>query len=200
MFHGLYDWMLSWADSPYGPYALFFVAVAESSFFPIPVDVLLIALGLGAPDQALWFALICTIGSVMGGGVGYGIGRVGGRPILKRFVSQTTLDRIHDYFEKYEDWAIGVAGFTPVPYKVFTIAAGAFLINFSRFMVISFISRGARFFMVGGLIFFFGETIADLIGRYFNIASIAFVVLLAGGFYWLHRHGKKAVAAQPEED
>jgi membrane protein YqaA with SNARE-associated domain len=193
MFHDLYNWMLSWADSPYGVHALFLLAVAESSFFPIPVDVLLIAMGLAAPDQALWFALVCTVGSVLGGGVGYGIGRVGGKPILQRFVSPKTLDRIHDYFQRYEDWAIGIAGFTPVPYKVFTIAAGAFWVNFTRFIGISVLSRGARFFLVGGMIYLFGDAIGKLIERYFNLFSVAFVILLAGGFYWIHAHGKKIV-------
>jgi len=193
MFHDLYNWMLGWADSPHGVSALFLLAVAESSFFPIPVDVLLIAMGLAKPDQALFYALICTVGSVLGGGVGYGIGRVGGRPVLERFVSEATLQRIHNYFQRYEDWAIGIAGFTPIPFKVFTIAAGAFWVNFSRFIGISVLSRGTRFFLVGGLIYFYGEAIGALIERYFNLFSIAFVVLLAGGFYWIHAQGKKAL-------
>lgn len=190
--HALYDWMVSWADSPYGLHALFLLAVAEASFFPIPVDVLLIAMALGSPDQALWFALVCTVGSITGGACGYGIGRYGGKPVLERFVSGETTARIHAYFEKYEAWAIGIAGFTPVPYKVFTIAAGVFWINFFKFVAVSFISRGARFFLVGGLIMAFGEEIRDFIEKYFNILSIVFVVLLAGGFYAVHHHGRKA--------
>lgn len=190
--HGLYDWMISWAESPYSVHALFILAVAEATFFPIPVDVLLIAMGLVAPDQALWFALVCTVGSVVGGMGGYGIGRYGGKPVLERFVAHEKIARIHSYFEKYEAWAIGIAGFTPVPYKIFTIAAGVFWINFFKFVVVSFVSRGARFFLVGGLIMVFGEEIRGFIGKYFNILSLAFVVLLAGGFYVVHHQGKKA--------
>jgi len=185
--------MISWADSPYGVHALFLLAVAESSFFPIPVDVLLIALGLGAPDQALFFAAVCTVGSVTGGVAGYGIGLAGGRPILRRFVSDEKMDRIHRYFEKYEDWAIGIAGFTPIPYKVFTISAGVFLINFRRFVGISFLSRGARFFLVGGLIWLYGDAIRALIEKYFNLFTVLFMVVLIGGFLLLHRQGSRAV-------
>ncbi|MFQ5509455.1 MAG: YqaA family protein [Leptospirillia bacterium] len=194
---GLYEWMLSWADSEYGVHALFALAVAEASFFPIPVDVLLIAMGLGSPHQALWFATICTVGSVIGGTLGYGIGRWGGKPVLEKFVSQEKTARIHGYFERYEAWAIGIAGFTPVPYKIFTIAAGVFWINFPRFVLVSFLSRGARFFLVGGLIMLFGDAVRELIGKYFNILTVVFVALLAGGFWFVHRHGKKAV--QPHE-
>ncbi len=193
MLHDLYQWMLGWADSPNAVPALFLLAVAESSFFPIPVDVLLIAMGLAAPDQALFFAAVCTVGSVLGGAAGYGIGRVGGRPILERFVAKVTLTKIHDYFDRYEDWAIGIAGFTPVPYKVFTIAAGALWIRFWRFVVISALSRGARFFLVGFLIWVWGEQIRELIDRYLNLFTIGFSVLLVGGFWWVQRQGKKAL-------
>lgn len=198
MLHGLYDWMVGWADSPYGPLALFLLAFAESSFFPIPPDVLLIAMGLGAPDQAWWYGAVCTAGSVTGGMFGYGIGRFGGKPLLDRLVSPDKTLRIHNYFERYEAWAIGIAGFTPVPYKVFTISAGAFWIHFPRFVVVSLLSRGARFMLVGTLIGLYGETVRHLIERYFNLFTLLFVVLLAGGFFLVHRHGRKA--ARPEAE
>jgi len=198
VFEALYAWMLGWADSPYGGVALFGLAFAESSFFPIPPDVLLIAMGLSHPENSLVYAAICTAGSVCGGMFGYGIGRVGGKPLLDRFVSPEKTTRIHNYFERYEAWAIGIAGFTPVPYKVFTISAGAFWINFPRFVLVSFLSRGARFVIVGGLIALYGEAVRHLIERYFNVLTVAFVILLLGGFWLTHRHGKKAVNSEVE--
>jgi membrane protein YqaA with SNARE-associated domain len=192
----LYAWTIGWADTPYGVPALFFLAFAESSFFPLPPDVLLIALGLGRPENALWYAAVCTVGSTLGGMLGYGIGRVGGKPLLDRFVSKEKTQRIHRAFERYEAWAIGVAGFTPIPYKVFTISAGAFWINFPRFVLVSFLSRGARFFMVGTLIMLFGEQVRHLIERYFNVFTVLFVVLLGGGFWLVHRHGRKVAAGE----
>ena len=94
----LYDWMLSWADSPYGVPALFGLALAESSFFPLPPDVLLIAMTLGSPVNAWWFATVATVGSVLGGALGYGIGWYGGRPVLKKFMGQDRMDLVHQYF------------------------------------------------------------------------------------------------------
>ncbi|MEJ2230081.1 MAG: DedA family protein [Nitrospirales bacterium] len=139
----LYDWMLSWADSPYGVPALFCLAFAESSFFPLPPDVLVIALTLGSPSQGWWYATVATMGSVLGGAFGYGIGWFGGRPLLLRFMGQARMDLVHQYFQRYEAWAILIAGFTPIPYKIFTIGAGAFYVDFRTFMVASVISRPA---------------------------------------------------------
>jgi membrane protein YqaA with SNARE-associated domain len=194
----LYDWTVGWSDTPYGPSALFLLAFAEASFFPLPPDVLLIALGLGHPENALWYAAVCTAGSVVGGMAGYGIGRVGGKPLLDRFVSREKTLRIHRAFERYEAWAIGIAGFTPIPYKVFTIAAGAFWIHFGRFVLASLLSRGARFLMVGTLIMLYGEQVRRLIERYFNVFTVVFVALLAGGFWLVHRHGRKVAAGGDE--
>jgi membrane protein YqaA with SNARE-associated domain len=194
----LYLWTIGWADGPYGVPALFFLAFAEASFFPLPPDVLLIALGLGRPENALWYAAVCTAGSTIGGMLGYGIGRVGGRPLLDRFVAREKTLRIHRAFERYEAWAIGIAGFTPIPYKVFTISAGAFWINFPRFVLASLLSRGARFFLVGTLIMLYGEQVRHLIERYFNWFTILFVALLGGGFWLVHRHGRKVAAGGDE--
>ena len=111
----LYDWMLSWADSPYGVPALFGLALAESSFFPLPPDVLLIALTLGNPGNGWWYATVATVGSVVGGALGYGIGWYGGRPVVKKLMGQDRMDLVHQYFQRYEGWAILIAGFTPIP-------------------------------------------------------------------------------------
>jgi membrane protein YqaA with SNARE-associated domain len=196
----LYDWMLSWSDSPYGVPALFCLAFAESSFFPLPPDVLVIALTLGNPSQAWWYATVATLGSVLGGAFGYGIGWFGGRPLLLKFMGQTRMDLVHQYFQRYEAWAILIAGFTPIPYKIFTIGAGAFYVDFRTFMVASFISRGARFFLVAGAIQFLGPWVKELIEKYFNLFSIIFVLLLVLGFWLVQHHGKKIAQQAPTRE
>lgn len=183
MIRGLYDWVIGWHESPYASIALFILAFAESSFFPVPPDVLLIALSLGEPGRGGFFATICTGGSVLGGAFGYLIGYTGGKVLLRRLISKEKIDLVHRYFEKYEAWAIGIAGFTPVPYKIFTISAGAFYINFKKFAFVSLLSRGARFYMVAGLIYLFGPRINKFIDSYFNILTVIFILLLLGGFY-----------------
>ena len=179
---GLVDWVLGWAQSPSGAAALFVLAFAESSFFPIPPDVLLIALALLRPEMAFKLALICAAGSVLGGMFGYLIGWVGGRPLLHKLFSESKIEVVKRAFEKYEVWAIAVAGFTPVPYKVFTLSAGTFEMPFKPFALVSALSRSARFFLVAAAIFIWGESVKHLIERYFNWFSIIFMILLIGGF------------------
>ena len=154
MVEGLIEWMTGWAQTPSGGTALFLLAFAESSFFPIPPDVLLIAMAMLRPELAFKLALICALGSVLGGMFGYGIGLVGGRPLLHKLFSQSKIQTVKRAFEKYEIWAIAVAGFTPVPYKVFTLSAGTFEIPFKPFVLVSALSRSARFFLVAGCIYF----------------------------------------------
>lgn len=182
----LYNWVLHWADTPYGTPALGVLAFAESSFFPVPPDVLLMALCLGKPRRSLWFAAVCSVASVVGGVFGYWIGSVIWDQVSGIFFSYVFS---HEIFDKvsilYRDnafWAVFTAGLTPIPYKVFTIAAGVFHIQFPLFVVASIVSRSSRFFAIALLIRFFGPPIRDFIDRYFNLLSIAFVVLLAGGF------------------
>ena len=189
MLRRLYDWVLHWAETPYGAWALFALAFCESSFFPIPPDILLIALAVGLPKKSLRYALICSIGSVLGGCLGYLIGwqfmaAVGNR-IIEFYDLADKIDLIADMFRKYDAWAIGIAGFTPIPYKVFTISAGMFEINFLIFFMASAISRSARFFLIGGLIYIFGPAIQAFIDRYFNILAVSFTVLLVAGFILL---------------
>lgn len=183
MIKDIYLWVLFWSESPYSPFALFTLAFAESFIFPVPPDVLLIAMGLSNPSQVFWFAAITTCGSVLGGAFGYMMGSIGGKMVLERFISKEKIDLVHRYFEKYEAWAICIAGLTPVPYKVFTISAGAFYINFRKFIFYSILSRGARFFMVAGLIRLFGAEIRNFIEGYFNLFTVLFLFLLIGGFY-----------------
>ena len=186
MLRRLYDWVLHWAETPYGSWALFLLAFAESSFFPVPPDVLLIALAISIPAKAFRYALICALGSLLGGVAGYVIGYqfmdlVGFR-IVDFYGFAEQYHAVGDLYNRYNAWAVGIAGFTPIPYKVFTISAGAFKINFVIFLIASAISRSARFFLVGWLIYKFGPGIRMFIDRYFNILAFVFVALLIGGF------------------
>ena len=191
MLRKLYDWVLHWAETPYGSWALFLLAFSESSFFPIPPDVLLIALAVAIPRKSLIFSLISSIGSVLGGCFGYLIGwqfmQGIGEKIITFYGLADKVDYIGTLYRTYDAWAIGVAGFTPIPYKVFTIAAGMFEINFMVFFIASLVSRSARFFLVGGLIYIFGSRIQSFIDKYFNILAVAFMVLLIAGFIVLKR-------------
>lgn len=183
----LYEWTIGWADRPGGTWALFALAVAESSFFPIPPDVLLIALAMGKPKRAMWFALVCMVGSVIGGMIGYYIGfalfEQIGRPVLEFYGATETFDKVGQLYRENLVLALGTAGFTPIPYKVFTIAGGAFAVAFVPFVLISIVSRGARFFLVAGLIYWVGPKVKVFIDRYFNLLTIIFVVVLVLGFY-----------------
>jgi len=190
MLHDLTNWMVHWAATPGAEWALFWLAFAESSFFPLPVDILLIAMGLATPAAGVRFGVIATAGSVLGAVAGYYIGVVGGRPLLRRWVSAERLAKVEAYFQRYEAWAIGVAGFTPVPYKVFTIAAGIFRATMWKFIVVSIASRGARFVGEGLLFYLYGERIAAFIQRYFNLLSIGLVLLLGLGAYAISRRSR----------
>ncbi|MBI4713265.1 MAG: DedA family protein [Planctomycetes bacterium] len=182
----LYDWVLSWAGSPFGGWALFGIAFAESSFFPIPPDVLLIALGLSVPTKSFRYALICSLGSVLGGSFGYLIGLVFydsiGHYIINFYGIQEGFERVRLLYQQNAFLAVAIAGFTPIPYKVFTIAAGFCRIDFLVFVIASVVSRSARFFIVAVIIYFWGARAKRFIDRYFNILTIIFAALLILGF------------------
>ena len=186
-------WVIHWAQTPYGGLALFVLALCESSFFPIPPDALLIALCMANPRGSFWYAAICSLGSVVGGILGYGLGRFGGRPLLERWVSAERVQLVQRYYQRWDVWAVAVAGFTPIPYKVFTISSGAFLLDLIRFIIASLVSRSARFFLVSGLFYFYGPTIKQFIIRYFNVLTILFFVLLVMGFWFVRIHSKRAM-------
>ncbi len=182
----VYNRCMEWIQTPAGVWALFFIALAESSFFPIPPDVFLIALCVGAPKKSFKFALICSVGSVIGGAIGYGLG-LGfmdtiGQSILDWYGLQDKYTVVQGLYQQYDAWAVGAAGFTPLPYKLFTITAGAFKIDFVTFMVVSIAARSARFFLVSALIYKFGAPVQYFINRYFNILTLVFLFLLIGGF------------------
>jgi membrane protein YqaA with SNARE-associated domain len=184
----LYDWVLHWAETPYGPLALFLLAFAESSFFPIPPDPLLIALCLGAPRKSLRFAVVASVASVAGGVLGYAIGAGAWHLVNEWFftyvpgVTPEVFARVQGMYERWDFWAVFLAGLTPIPYKVFTLSAGVFGIDFGVFILASALSRGLRFFAVAALIYRFGPPIARFIDRYFDLLAVVFAVLLLAGF------------------
>ncbi len=182
----LYDWVLSWANTPYGVPALGLLAFAEASFFPVPPDVLLLALCLAIPARSYRFALVATLGSVAGGMLGYLIGwglwdQVG--TIFYQYIPGVTAEgfgQVKALFDQYDFWTVFAAGFTPIPYKIFTIASGAFQINFPIFAVASLVSRGLRFFLVAAMFYYLGCPARVLIEKYFNILTILFLILVIG--------------------
>ena len=229
----MYNWVLHWAETPYAVPALFLLALAESSFFPIPPDALLIVMALGLTKRSFKYAAWCSVGSVIGGVLGYYIGyfflATVGVKVINFYHAWEIVISLADKYSEYGVWFLGTAGFTPIPYKVFTITTGAFdaigagnipasvilgnieaalrgagatdpaavterltmletqldgirVMGLPVFIIVSALSRSARFFLVGGLIYFFGERIRNFIDKYFNLLTIAFTVLLVLGF------------------
>ena len=183
----MYQWVEGFSTKPGALWALFIIAFAESSFFPIPPDVLLIALAVAMPTRSMKFAAICAVGSVLGGMFGYFIGYE-----LMGMVGQPIIDfyNANHYWVKIEEayrgpigvWFLLAAAFTPIPYKVATIAAGATQMPFVPFVIASLVGRSARFFLVAGLIWKFGPSIKTFIDKYFDKLSIAFLILIVLGF------------------
>lgn len=182
----LYDWTVGWADRPGGTWALFAIAFAESSFFPIPPDVLLIALCVGAPRASFRFALVCSVGSVVGGVFGWLLGAAAWHVVKDAFIpyvfTQSTFDHVQRLYQGNAFLAILTAAFTPIPYKVFTVAAGVLDVSLSTLLVASVIGRSARFFMVAAVFFVFGRQMRTLIERYFDLLTWAFLALGVAGF------------------
>ncbi|MDT8324468.1 MAG: YqaA family protein [Bacteroidota bacterium] len=183
----MYDWVESFAHKPGALWALFLIAFTESSFFPVPPDVLLIALAVSMPKRAMRFAAITTVGSVLGGMFGYFIGwelmETIGRPIIEFYNAEVYWLRVEEaYRGPIGVWFLVGAAFTPIPYKVATIAAGATVMPFLPFLLASAVGRAARFFLVAGLIWKFGPTFKSSIDKYFDKLAISFVLLLVLGF------------------
>ncbi len=195
----LYDWTLSWADTRFAVPALFTLAFVEASFFPIPPDVLLMAMCLGKPKRALRYATVCTAGSVIGGLLGWTIGvqlwrtmgvfdgcpEFAGGGALFEYVPSFTchnFDVVRQAYQSNAWMALFTAAFTPIPYKVFTIAAGVFQVAIPTLIGASAVGRGARFFLVAGMIYFFGPKVRTFIERRFELLTLVFTVLLIGGF------------------
>jgi membrane protein YqaA with SNARE-associated domain len=185
----LYHWVLHWADTPYGLPALAVLSLVESSVFPLPPDPLLIALCLGATYRSLRFAAVATVASVLGGILGYALGALVWGSVSEFFfsgyipgVTPESFATVQGYYEEWGFWTVFVAGLTPIPYKVFTISAGVFAINFPVFVLASVLSRGLRFFLVAGLVYRYGDSIRFFIDRYFNLLTWVFSLLLVLGF------------------
>lgn len=184
----LYDWVLHWAYTPHGPAALGTLSLAESSFFPVPPDPLLMALCLGRPQRSYRFAAITVAASVVGGLLGYAIGAGAWHVVGEYFfryvpgVTPETFASVQSLYDRYDFWAVFLAGLTPIPYKVFTLTAGVFSINLAVFTVASILSRGLRFFVIAGLIHHYGPPVSRFIDKRFNLLSWVFGVLLVLGF------------------
>ena len=187
----LYDWVLSWSTSPWGWLALFIIALFEASWFPLPPDVLLIALCIGASHRSFRFASICLAGSVLGAALAYCIGHFAwitssGEPtafaqfFYDHIFSQQSFNKVSDIYKEWDFIAVFTAGFTPVPFKIFTISAGMCDINFVMFILASVVARGLRFFLVAWLIWKYGEPIKGFIDKYLNLLATLLAVLLIG--------------------
>jgi membrane protein YqaA with SNARE-associated domain len=188
MFKRLYHWTLSLAESRHATPALAAVSFAESSFFPIPPDVVLVPMALAKPKKALWYAFVCTLASVAGGIVGYGIGYLLYDSIGKWLI------QIYGYGDKaealrvfYSQWGwlfILIKGMTPIPYKLVTIVSGLLEYNFALFVLLSIITRGARFFLIAGVLNFWGDSIRALLEKHFATFMVIILACVVGGF-WL---------------
>ena len=183
----LYDWTLEKSKDPKAPWFLAIISFSESSFFPIPPDIILIPMVVAKRAKAWFFAFICTISSVLGGVAGYFIGYFFyltiGEFIIELYSYQ---NEYSDFKSKYEGeiwlWFVFFAGLTPFPFKIITIASGALKINMISFIAIALVSRGLRFYLVATLLKFFGNYIKEYIDKYFNLFTFVFFILLIGGF------------------
>lgn len=184
----LYDWVIGFAHKKHSTLALATLSFAESSFFPIPPDVLLMPMCLGNRKRAFWYATVCTLASVLGGVAGYFIGYWAWEALSSFFFTYIpgfkpeTFEKVEALYQEYDFWVIFSAALTPIPYKVFTIAGGVFHIALLPFIVASVIGRGIRFYAEAGLMYAFGPKIMPFVDKYFNLLTLAFAVLLVAGF------------------
>tara|TARA_R110000751_G_scaffold2036_9_gene10956 strand:+ start:4249 stop:4932 length:684 start_codon:yes stop_codon:yes gene_type:complete len=182
----LYDWTLSLASHRHAAVALFLIAFIESSFFPIPPDILLIPMILAARSKAWRYAAICMIGSVLGGMAGYAIGHFLfdsiGQPVLNFYGYSAKFDQFRDYYNEWGAWAVFIAGVTPFPYKVITILSGVTSLDPVIFSIASILARGIRFFLIAALIWKFGPPIRNFIEKQLGLVFSIFIIGLIGGF------------------
>ncbi|MBR49578.1 MAG: hypothetical protein CL734_05090 [Chloroflexi bacterium] len=179
------------AESEWSLVILGIMTFFESVFSPLPPDPLLIAMALLSPNQAILFGVICTIFSVLGAVFGYGLGKLFGKPLLSKMISESLIDKSEGFFNRYGVWAILIAAFTPIPYKVFAILSGILQLNMKKFLIASLIGRGGRFITLGVLIAIFGDDIRGFLENEFQTLTIlggAFLVLTLVGIWayvWL---------------
>ena len=189
MLRKLYNWTLSFAQSPYALWVLALVAFAESSFFPIPPEVLLLPMIIAMPSRAFLYAAVCTIASVAGGIAGYYIGAALydaiALPILEFYHASEAFESFAQRYNDQGHWAVLFGGLSPFPYKIITIASGATGLNFGAFVMWSLIARAVRYFLIALMLWKFGDPIRQFIERYLGWVFAAFLLLLLGGFYML---------------
>lgn len=185
LFSSLYEKVLGWAAHPHAPRYLGALSFAESSFFPIPPDVMLAPMTLSKPQKAWYFAALTTVTSVLGGLFGYLIGyflfEEIGQPLIELYNAQAKFDQAKLWFDQYGIWVVFVAGFSPIPYKAFTVTSGVLSLALLPFIVASAIGRGARFFLVSGLIYWGGEPFANFLHRRIDLIGWTVVALVALG-------------------
>lgn len=187
MLKRLYNWTISLSESPRAPYALGAVSFAESSFFPVPPDVMLLPMAMARPERAWYYAAICTITSVLGGILGYAIGYLlfdsVGQWLIRVYGLGDKLEAFRVMYQQHGHWIILIKGMTPIPYKLVTIASGLAAYDFVWFVVLSIITRGARFFLLAGLLNRFGVPMRRFIEENLALMAILLVVTIIGGFY-----------------
>jgi membrane protein YqaA with SNARE-associated domain len=187
MFRKLYDWTLALAQKPYAPHALAGISFAESSFFPVPPDVILLPMCLAKPAKALYYALICTISSVLGGMVGYAIGYLlydtVGAWVISTYGLAGKMEAFRETYQAHGHWVILLKGLTPIPFKLVTITSGLAGYNFLMFVLLSLITRGLRFYMVAGAMHYFGDGMKVFIEKHLTALAIGAIVLIVGGIW-----------------
>ena len=192
LFSNLYTRVLAWSRHRNAPHFLAGLSFAESSFFPIPPDVMLAPMTLANPAKAWNFAIITTVDSVFGGLLGYFIGLFAFdfvEPILRSAGYYPRYLLVREWFSEWGFWAIFIAGFSPIPYKLFTITAGVISMSLLPFMLASFIGRGARFFLVAGLMAWGGDRMEDVLHKYIDRIGWATVLVLGGVIVWIKAQG-----------
>ena len=186
MLRRLYDWVMALAAKRHAIWALAGVSFAESSFFPIPPDVLLIPMVLANRRRAWRIAGVCTLASALGGLLGYAIGLwlfdAVGQPLLEFYGSEEKFSQFQHYYNEWGGWIVGAGGFTPLPYKVITIASGVTRLDIGIFILASVVARGLRFYIVAALLWLFGEPVREFVERHLGKMALLFFVILIGAF------------------
>ncbi len=186
MLRRYYDWMVRLSERPQAVWVLGAVSFAESSFFPMPPDVMLLPMSVARPDRALWYAAVCTVTSVIGGLLGYAIGALlydsVGQWLIHAYGYQNGMDAFRTAYQQWGAWIILIKGLTPIPYKIVTITSGFASYNLFWFVVLSAITRGGRFFILAGILNYFGEPLKTYIESHLGLVVGVFVAILVGGF------------------
>ena len=186
MIRKLYDWSIALAEKPYALWALFIYAFAESSFFPLPVELMLIPMIIATPHRAWLIAGIAILGSVLGGVFGYGIGALAfesvGKPMLEFNHALDKFDKFADLYNEWGVWAVLIGGLTPLPFKVTTIVSGVTGFNLAMFVISALVARAIRFGVIALLLYYFGATIRDFIEKRLGFVFFGLIALMIIGF------------------